>query len=260
MTSKVKLVSITNPLIEVDVVQLEFSKWQWLDKILRILYRCPKKPAKRTLTPEEYIVYIARVSNPKNQTNLVTTDKLLNYCIKKSHWSIFEQVDITLEIETSLSIGEQLLRHRSAVFQKYSGRYAELTTLEPIEFRFQDTKNRQNSFGTAGIVSIEEISGTNPNDVGLRDLLEDVQEYLKQGLELYKELLEHGIAKETARMILVGATSTRFYMKNNLRNWIHYIQVRALGEGVQKEHREIALAIQDIFKEQFPVISKALGW
>jgi len=260
MTSKVKLVSITNPLIEIDVVQPEFSKWQWLDKILRILYSCPKKPSKRTLTPEEYVTYIARVSNPKNQTNLATAEKLLNYCIKKSHWSIFEQVDMTLEIETSLSIGEQLLRHRSAVFQKYSGRYAELQSIEPIEFRFQDTKNRQNSFGTAGILSMDGIKDTNPQDSELRDLLEDVQEYLKEGLELYKELLEHGIAKESARMILVGATTTRFYMKNNLRNWIHYIQVRALGEGVQKEHREIALAIQDIFKEQFPVISKALDW
>lgn len=258
MTSKVKLVSITNPLIKVDVEEEKLSKWRWLDKILNFFYT--KNPTKRTLSPEEYIVYIARVSNPKNQTNLVTAEKLLNYCIKKSHWSIFEQVDITLEIETSLAIAEQLLRHRSAVFQKYSGRYAELQSVEPIEFRFQDTKNRQNSFGTAGIVSIEGISDTNPQDVALRDLLEDVQEYLKQGLELYTELLEHGIAKETARMVLVGATSTRLYMKNNLRNWIHYIQVRALGEGVQKEHREIALEVQRVFKEQFPVISKALDW
>jgi len=233
MTTQVKLTSITQPIVEID---------------------------SKRLTPEEYVVYVARVSNPQNQSNLDTADKLLNYCIKKQHWSIFEQVDMTVEITTSKAISAQILRHRSATFQEFSARYAKVESLEPIEFRLQDTKNRQNSFGFVGLVSPEElIIGEDANEKD-RNYLECVKEHLQSGLALYQEGLELGYAKECVRFILPTTMSTRLYMKNNLRNWIHYLQVRALGEGVQKEHREIALAIQDIFKEQFPVISKALGW
>lgn len=230
---KVKLVSVTFPLIEVE---------------------------EKTLTPEEYITYIARVSNPQNQSNLDTAEKLLNYCIKKQHWSIFEQVDFTIEIQTSKAISAQILRHRSATFQEFSARYAKVESLEPIEFRYQDTKNRQNSFGFVGLVSPEElIVGEEASESG-RVYLERVQNYLQLGLDLYQKGLDLGYAKECVRFVLPTTMSTRLYMKNNLRNWIHYIQVRALGEGVQKEHREIALEVQRIFKEQFPVISKALNW
>lgn len=233
MTTKVRLTSITQPSIEID---------------------------SKKLTPEEYVVYVARVSNPQNQSNLDTADKLLNYCIKKQHWSIFEQVDITVEIQTSKAISAQILRHRSATFQEFSARYAKVESLEPIEFRLQDTKNRQNSFGFIGLVSPEElIIGEDASDKD-KHYLERVQKHLQTGLELYQEGLGLGYAKECVRFILPTTMSTRLYMKNNLRNWIHYLQVRALGEGVQKEHREIALEIQKIFKEQFPVISKALGW
>lgn len=256
---KVKLVSVTSPLIEVDIEEEEkLSKWQWLDKILKLFY--PKKPTKRTLNPQEYITYIARVSNPQNQSNLDTADKLLNYCIKKQHWSIFEQVDLTIEIQTSKAISAQILRHRSATFQEFSARYAKVESLEPIEFRYQDTKNRQNSFGFVGLVSPEELIMGEEVSEEDSDYLERVQDYLQLGLALYQEGLDLGYAKECSRFLLPTTMSTRLYMKNNLRNWIHYIQVRALGEGVQKEHREIALEVQRIFKEQFPVISKALDW
>jgi thymidylate synthase (FAD) len=233
MTAQVKLSSITQPIVEID---------------------------SKRLTPEEYVVYVARVSNPQNQSNLDTADKLLNYCIKKQHWSIFEQVDMTVEIQTSKAISAQILRHRSATFQEFSARYAKVESLEPVEFRLQDTKNRQNSFGFVGLVSPEElIIGEDANEED-RNYLERVKKHLQSGLALYQEGLELGYAKECVRFILPTTMSTRLYMKNNIRNWIHYLQVRALGEGVQKEHREIALEIQRVFKEQFPVISKALGW
>ena len=228
--SEVNLVSITKPLITVD------------DK---------------ELTPEEYITYVARVSNPNNQTNLNTSEKLISYCIKKRHWSIFEQVDMTVEIVTSRAIAAQILRHRTAVFQEYSQRYAKVQSIEPIEFRLQDTKNRQNSLNTVAILSQEQIDA---EDIELHNILQETKLLLSQLNDNYNKLVDYGIAKECARMILPLATTTKLYMKNNLRNWIHYIEVRALGEGVQKEHRVIALAIQDIFKQQFPVISKALGW
>lgn len=229
----VKLVSVTSPLIEVE---------------------------EKTLTPEEYIVYIARVSNPQNQSNLDTADKLLNYCIKKQHWSIFEQVDLTVEIQTSKAISAQILRHRSATFQEFSARYAKVESLEPIEFRYQDIKNRQNSFGFVGLVSPDElILGEEASETDTV-YLKKIQDYLKLGLSLYQEGLDLGYAKECVRFVLPTTMSTRLYMKNNLRNWIHYIQIRALGEGVQKEHREIALEVQRLFIEQFPVISKSLGW
>lgn len=211
------------------------------------------------LSPEEYITYVARVSNPNNQRNFDTSNKLLNYCIKHHHWSIFEQVDMTVEIVTSRAIAAQLLRHRSAVFQEYSQRYAEVQTIEDIELRLQDTKNRQNSLDKVATL-IDGFMYLDPVDEDLKTILDTIGQSLMTLRLSYNKLIEYGIAKECARMILPLATTTKLYMKNNLRNWIHYIEVRALGEGVQKEHREIALAIQDIFKQQFPVISKALNW
>lgn len=229
---KVHLVSITKPLIQID---------------------------NKELTAEEYITYVARVSNPNNQSNLSTSEKLLNYCIKHKHWSIFEQVDMTVEIVTSRAIAAQILRHRSAVFQEYSQRYAEVQKIEDIEFRLQDTKNRQNSLDVVATLSQDNFI-VNTSDTKIENILLEVQRTLIELNMWYEELLNYGIAKECARMILPLASTTKLYMKNNLRNWIHYLEVRALGEGVQKEHKEIALAIQDIFKQQFPVISKSLGW
>lgn len=215
------------------------------------------KPLIEDLTVEEYISYVARVSNPNNQLNTETGDKLLNYCIKHKHWSIFEQVDMTVEIVTSRAIAAQILRHRSAVFQEFSTRYSKVQSFEPIEFRLQDTKNRQNSLDVVATLLQDDII---TEDSELYDILEHTQSLINQIQENYSTLLKYGIAKECCRMILPLASTTKLYMKNNLRNWIHYIEVRALGEGVQKEHREIALAIQDIFKQQFPVITEALGW
>jgi len=230
--SQVKLVSITKPLVEID---------------------------NKELTPEQYITYIARVSNPKNQTNLNTSTKLLKYCIDKKHFSIFEQVDLTVEIQTSRAISAQLIRHRSGVFQEYSQRYSKVQSMEPIELRLQDAKNRQNSLDIVANLTIDKVDVFN-DDIELMSLLKTTQLLLQELNNNYAKLVDYGVAKECARMILPLASTTNMYMKNNLRNWIHYVEVRALGEGVQKEHREIAVAIQNIIKEQFPIVSEALNW
>jgi thymidylate synthase (FAD) len=191
-------------------------------------------------TAEDLIAYIARVSNPANQVNKETSSKLLKYLIKNNHWSPFEQVSLTIEIVTTRDIGRQILRHRSFVFQEFSQRYAEATEFhDGREARLQDNKNRQNSIET--------------DDGDLQRWWNTWQNYVKgESEKIYKLALQRGIAKEQARAVLPeGLTMSRMYMTGNLRNWIHYCQLRT-GNGTQKEHAEIAKACWDIVKEEFP--------
>lgn len=241
MTSKVKLVSITQSLIDVEP---EVAQKMGIEV--------------RKLTPEEHLIYVARVSSPKNQKNIDTTERLLNYCWTRGHVSIFEQVDFSVEITTSKAIAAQLLRHRSAVFQEKSGRYSTLESVEPIEFRLQDPKNRQNSLDSVGYVDADNnIVEIYNEDEELRYLLKEVDETINHTGYLYSKLLEKGVAKECARFILPVSHTSTIYMKNNLRNWIHYILART-KDGVQKEHKEVALQIRKIVQEQFPITAKAL--
>tara|TARA_B100000927_G_scaffold125870_1_gene101554 strand:- start:1411 stop:2040 length:630 start_codon:yes stop_codon:yes gene_type:complete len=203
-----------------------------------------------TVTPdsEKNMAFVARVSNPNNQDN-ENFSGLLKYCIKHQHWSVFEQAHMTLEIETTRAIAAQILRHRSFTFQEFSQRYAQSNQLGKIvlpELRRQDTKNRQNS---------------------IDDLDKDVVDKLNRQMitlfssaeSLYNQMIEEGVAKECARMVLPLCTPTRIYMTGSVRSWIHYINLRS-AHGTQKEHMEIAEACKVVFKEQFPVVSEALEW
>lgn len=199
------------------------------------------------ITPdaEKMIGYIARVSNPNNQDNPEVAG-LLKYCIKNKHWSIFEQASFSIEIATSRAISAQILRHRSFCFQEFSQRYAAVTEFEVYEARRQDSKNRQNS--------VDDMPD------GIKNWFKSAQECVQHvAMEQYNKALEFGIAKEQARFLLPMSTSTKLYMTGNLRNWIHYLELRT-EKGTQLEHREIAEAIKGIFKEQLPIISEALGW
>ena len=204
-----------------------------------------------SITPdaEKTMAYIARVSNPANQDN-ENYAKLLAYCIKHNHWSVFEQATMTLEIETNRGIAAQILRHRSFTYQEFSQRYADANLLNktiPLpELRRQDTKNRQNS--------IDDM----PDYLKLT-LLEDIRVHFEQSLRLYNRLLDKGVAKECARFVLPLATPTRLYMTGSVRSWIHYIDLRS-AHGTQKEHMEIAELVRCIFTCQFPAVSEALGW
>lgn len=200
----------------------------------------------KELSADELMAYVARVSNPKNQSNLDTMPKLLNYCASHKHWSVFEQADLTVEIKTSRAIAQQILRHRSFTFQEFSQRYAEAQNFDIYEARRQDTKNRQNS--------VDDLSDE------VKQWFDDAQsEVIVLANNKYAEALDKGIAKECARFLLPLNTSTTLYMKGNVRSWVHYIELRS-ANGTQKEHQEIALAIKDIFIEQFPMTSEALGW
>jgi thymidylate synthase (FAD) len=198
---------------------------------------------------EKHIAYCARVSNPKNQENS-NFEGLLKYCIKNQHWSIFEHAFLTVEINTSLAIATQILRHRSFTFQQFSQRYADSTELQlelPVpDLRRQDTKNRQNSTDDLG-------------DYVKLGLQEEIRKHFDYSLKLYNKMLEKGVAKECARFVLPQATQTRLYMSGSLRSWMHYIDLRS-AQGTQKEHMEVAEAIRCIFTCQFPTISSALGW
>ena len=204
-----------------------------------------------SVTPdaEKTIGYIARVSNPNNQDN-PKVEKLLEYCIKHGHWSIFEQAHMTLQIETSRAIAAQILRHRSFTFQEFSQRYADTnllaTNIKPPELRRQDSKNRQNS--------IDDI----PEDQK-KQLQKTIAKYFAEGVDLYNELLREGIAKECARFVLPLATPTKIYMTGSARSWIHYINLRT-ANGTQKEHMDIANLCRDHFICNFPTTAKALGW
>lgn len=190
---------------------------------------------------EEIIVYAARVSNPSNQLNMATGDRLLNYCMKHGHWSVFETASMTVEITTSRAIAAQILRHKSFSFQEFSQRYSEAPGIEEVELRKQADKNRQSS--------IEVIQ-----DGEVRALFYAA---IKRAKYAYDLLIEAGVARECARMVLPLATTTTLYMTGSVRSWIHYFQQR-LSEHTQKEHREIAQGIFAIFQEQFPTITKAM--
>lgn len=206
-----------------------------------------KPTLEKELTPEEFIVYIARVSNPSNQLNTETTPRLLQYLIKHKHWSPFEFVDMTVEIITRRSIAAQILRHKSFSFQEFSQRYSSATSIQPIELRKQAEKNRQSSS--------EEYDPSWVGDVRLSDIVDG---HFQASLNLYNSMLEAGIAREVARDILPLATETTMYMKGNLRSWIHYLQLR-MAEDTQKEHREIANGIFEILQQNFPVISSIIS-
>lgn len=192
---------------------------------------------------QDLIAYCARVSNPSNQFNMETSEKLITYLIKHAHWSPLEMVSACMEITTTRDIARQILRHRSFSFQEFSQRYADPTKdLDFVirEARLQDQKNRQNSIET--------------EDVELQAWWDAKQKFLiEQVRETYTEAIERGIAKEQARAILPeGNTVSRMYMNGTLRSWIHFIELRS-GNGTQKEHREVALEIAKCISEIFPM-------
>lgn len=193
---------------------------------------------------EDLVAYCARVSNPSNQMNTETAPKLLRYLIKHKHWSPFEMAHMTLELKTSRAIAAQILRHRSFSFQEFSQRYSKSTKLTHIEYRKQGKTNRQ--------VGDEPFELKNTNEFLINSILE-------KNLELYNDLIDEGVAKECARMVLPLCTETTMYMSGNLRSWIHYIDLRTQPE-TQKEHREIAEGCKEIFIEKMPTIAKALEW
>ncbi len=196
------------------------------------------------LSPEGLIAYCARVSSP-NQEN-PNYAKLLQFCIREGHWSVFEMVDMTLEITTTRAIAPQILRHRSFSFQEFSQRYAKASAYETYEARRQDHKNRQNSLDDF--------------DEATKQWFRDVQqEVWEHSYKRYEEAIERGIAKESARALLPLNTVTRMYMKGSVRSWIHYFQIRC-DAATQKEHRDIACAARDIFVQHFPTVAEALSW
>ena len=203
-----------------------------------------------TVTPdaEKLMAYVARVSNPSNQDNEKFAG-LLKYCIRHQHWSVFEQSSMTLEIETTRAIAAQILRHRSFTFQEFSQRYAQTTSLGDIELpelRKQDLKNRQNSTDDLDPVIVDKFN---------RQMIT----LFSSAKSLYTQMLDAGVAKECARMVLPLCTPTRIYMTGSCRSWIHYINLRS-AHGTQKEHMVIAEACRKVFTEQFPAVSEALEW
>ena len=187
------------------------------------------------------VAYCARVSNPSNQSNTATNERLIDYLIKHDHWSPLEMVHICLEIETTRDIARQILRHRSFSFQEFSQRYAVADLgMETREARLQDTKNRQNSIET--------------DDPKLQEWTYIQETIAEKSREAYQWALEKGIAKEQARAVLPeGMTVSRMYMNGTLRSWLHYIQLRS-GNGTQKEHREVALECAKVIATVFPLI------
>ena len=214
---QVRLISVTSPLIEVE---------------------------NQTLSPEGLMAYCARVSSPHQESP--DYQKLLAYCITHKHWSVFEMVDMTVEIVTSRAISPQILRHRSFQFQEFSQRYAKAQEIERYRPRRQDSKNRQNSLDDLDNSTIEWFDTTQARIAQI-------------ALEEYNHALEKGIAKECARVLLPLGTQTKLYMKGSARSWIHYLDVRT-DKSTQQEHRDIAIEIKKIFMAQFPITATALGW
>lgn len=197
----------------------------------------------------EQVAYAARVSNPANQNNSETAEKLVRYLIKHKHWSPLEMVSVCLEIDTTRDIARQILRHRSFSFQEFSQRYADASQLgfEYKECRLQDTKNRQNSIQIDGSDDARRLAYQWENHQrNIQLMCQDT----------YRWALDHGIAKEQARAVLPeGMTSSRMYMNGTLRSWVHYIQLRS-ANGTQQEHRDIALECVEAIKPIFPMIEE----
>jgi thymidylate synthase (FAD) len=193
---------------------------------------------------EDLIAYCARVSNPGNQMNSASAPGLLRYLIKNKHWSPFEMVSMCVSIETSRAMAQQILRHRSFSFQEFSQRYASVADLdemlEPVELRSIASSNRQSS-------SVP-YRGTGQKKVDA---------YLKEGVELYKELVDKNVATETARFVLPLTTKTKLYMNGTLRSWVHYLDLRC-DEHTQKEHRLVANQIKNIVEINFPTVYEAI--
>jgi thymidylate synthase (FAD) len=201
------------------------------------------------ITPkaEELISYMARVSNPANQSNTETSAKLIRYLIKHKHFSPFEMVNMCVEIETTRSIAAQILRHRSFTFQEFSQRYAKVAANPVIpELRLQDHTNRQNS-----------IEATGEDKERLDGLLYDIDHLFQTSIDVYQSLLEAGVAKECAREVLPLATPTRLYMNGTIRSWLHYCDLRT-SNGTQREHAKIAASVQDLLYEELPNVCEAM--
>jgi thymidylate synthase (FAD) len=190
---------------------------------------------------QDIVAYCARVSNPNNQENTATNEKLIKYLVDHKHWSPLEMVSVCLEIETTRDIARQILRHRSFSFQEFSQRYAKAELgFECRESRLQDVKNRQNSFENTD-KELDKEWTTRQNEL------------VKHSQKVYNWALDHGIAKEQARCVLPeGMTMTRMYMNGTLRSWIHYIQLRS-GNGTQKEHADIAIECSKVIQSIFPL-------
>ena len=195
------------------------------------------------------MAYVARVSNPNNQEN-PNYAKLLGYCIKHNHWSVFEQAFMTLELETTRGVAAQVLRHRSFTYQEFSQRYADSSMLADqipmFDLRRQDTKNRQNS--------IDDIDPFVKQEFEIR-----IRRHFDEAMVLYQSMLDAGVAKECSRFVLPLATPTRIYMSGSCRSWIHYINLRT-ANGTQKEHMDLAEGCKKVFIEQFPTCAEALEW
>jgi len=226
-----KIIALTNPIL---------SAWE--------------TQTERPIGAEAFIAYTARVSNPSNQHNTLTAPKLLSYLIKNKHWSPFEMVSITMEINTTRDISHQIIRHRSFSFQEFSQRYADPTkdmSFVTREARLQDAKNRQNS------IEVDDNTVLDPKTLMNSRWLKEEWDKKQQAVidaanEAYKWATNYKIAKEQARAVLPeGLTTTRLYMSGTLRSWIHYIDVRAEA-GTQKEHRQVALAAQKEILQHFP--------
>ena len=217
--------------------------------MMRSLKMTMVKLVSATPDAEQHMGYVARVSNPKNQDN-PNVAGLLKYCIKHGHWSVFEQAFMTVEINTTRGLAAQILRHRSFTYQEFSQRYADSSMLGEViplpELRRQDDKNRQNS--------IDDI-----DPLMVQDFNVNMKKHFVDGMKLYKEMLDAGVAKECARFVLPLATPTRIYMTGSVRSWIHYIDLRS-AHGTQKEHMDVAEGVRGIFTEQFPVVAEALDW
>ena len=203
------------------------------------------------ITPdaEQLIAYMARVSNPANQNNTETSDRLIRYLIKHKHWSPFEMVNMCVQIKTTRSIAAQILRHRSFSFQEFSQRYSSVTDIgSPVvpHLRRQDMKNRQNSTDDLNAEVTSKFYRR------ISSLFEDAE-------HLYQEMLSAGVAKECARDILPLASPTRLYMNGTIRSWIHFCQLRC-ADGTQKEHQKIAQQAKQLLVSNLPNVAKALEW
>jgi thymidylate synthase (FAD) len=206
----------------------------------------------------DQVAYAARVSNPANQNNTDTSEKLVRYLMKHQHWSPLEMVSVCLEIDTTRDIARQILRHRSFSFQEFSQRYADPTNdlgFVTRDARLQDTKNRQNSIE----ISEEDIYTSDHAAILVNNWEERQQRAISFAQQTYKWAIDNGIAKEQARAVLPeGLTTSRLYMNGTLRSWVHYIQLRS-ANGTQKEHREIAIACAEAIKPIFPMIEEFIS-
>jgi thymidylate synthase (FAD) len=199
------------------------------------------------ITPdaEELIAYMARISNPSNQTNTKTSARLIRYLIEHKHWSPFEMVNMCVQIETTRSIAAQILRHRSFSFQEFSQRYARVEEIpRSPSLRRQDQKNRQNS-----IDDLDEVIKTN--------LDYEITKHFAAGVRLYQQMLDYGVAKECARDVLPLAAPTKLYMNGTIRSWLHYCDLRT-AHGTQREHALIAGQIQDLLYQHLPNVCEAM--